>query len=118
MRSICLQEFLIAETWELSRSSPASTHPLFWEEGASTGNHTRLMLRVIYIKQITMTLAACKLTGTSIPLDTCLVMQIAYVLLVRDKELMISLEQITSKEGPGENDQMKRSYVYSTQMLR
>ena len=43
------------------------------------------------------------------PLYTYVIMQIAYVLLLRDKKLMTSFEQITFKEGPGENDQRKPS---------
>ena len=40
-------------------------------------------------------------------------MHIVYGILVRDTELMISLEQRTPKIRPGENDQVKLSYVYS-----
>ena len=43
------------------------------------------------------------------PLSTRLRMQIVYI-LVRDKELVISLGQITTKEGVGDDDLM--SYVY------
>lgn len=46
-------------------------------------------------------------------LYTCLRRQTVYVLLVRDKGLMISLGQVTSKEGQGENDCMKLPYSYS-----
>ena len=48
------------------------------------------------------------------PSYPCPVMQAAYVLLLRDKELMISLEYLTSKERSGENDQTNLSYAYST----
>lgn len=41
-------------------------------------------------------------TCTSTLLRTCLVMYTAHVLPVRDKKLMTFLEQVTSKEGPGE----------------
>lgn len=40
-------------------------------------------------------------------------MQIEYVFLVRDKEFIISFEQITSKEEPDENDWRDLPYVYS-----
>lgn len=50
---------------------------------------------------------------TSTLLYTCLVTQVSYVPFIRDKDLIISLKQSTSKEGPGDNDQMKPSYAYS-----
>ena len=36
------------------------------------------------------------------PLNTCLRMQMVLVLLVWDRQFMISLEEKTSKEGPGD----------------
>ena len=42
-------------------------------------------------------------------LCTCLVMPILYVLLGKGKESMISLEEITSNNGPGENGQRQLS---------
>ena len=49
------------------------------------------------------------LLGPATPRYTCLKMQITDVLLVRDKERTISLDQITSKEGPGQNSRRKAS---------
>lgn len=47
------------------------------------------------------------------PLSTCLIIQIACVFPMRDKELMISLDEITFEEGPGENDWKKLPCAYS-----
>lgn len=52
------------------------------------------------------------LPGPAPPLYTCLRMQTVHV-LVRDTELVISLEYVTSKERPDENDGTKLSYVNS-----
>lgn len=53
------------------------------------------------------------LARTCTPTLQMLRMHMVYVLLTRDKELIISLNQIISKERPGKNNQTKLSYAYS-----